>query len=112
MLYLLTTLFPKELKIQFFYRIFIKNFQNIHKNFQTIFFTQRREKLTQGFYNFLKKAKIVYFCNFFNKLFANFRKFSCVRGLRPSDPLKCPPSNRNPGGAAANEKSQDEMKLL
>ena len=47
----------------------------------------------------------MHFCYFLKKFFEDFRKFSSVRGARPSDPLlgrppKVFPQNRNPGRAA------------
>ena len=45
----LATTFPKIVKIQFSYWIFIKNFQKFLKIFQLfVFFVQTREKLTHG----------------------------------------------------------------
>ena len=45
--------FPKiKTKIQFFYRIFIKNFLKISQ--QLAYFVQMRGELTQGLLNFLK----------------------------------------------------------
>ena len=91
--------FPKIVKNQFWYWIFIKKFQKFLKiSQQVVFFVQTREKLTHGLFNFFWKiCSDNAFLAIFLKFFENFRKFSGVRGAPPKMP---PPPNRNPGAAA------------
>ena len=54
-----------------------------------MFFVQARENLPHGFEIFLQnRRKYSIFAIFFRNFFANFRKFSGVRGALPPDPLR------------------------
>ena len=66
------------MKIQFVYRVFIKNFQSFLKiSQQFAFFAQNAKTFNAWFFNFVEKyAKIIYLCNFLQNFFGNFRKFS------------------------------------
>ena len=72
-----------KIKIQFFYRIFIKTFQNFLKiSQQFAFFVQTLEKLTHGFFEFFWKisknnAFLAIFLWKFSKIFSKI-KTKCI----------------------------------
>ena len=81
----LATTFPKNRKIQFFYWIFIKNFEKFLTIFPTIcVFRQKREKVMHGLLNFSKNAKIMDFRNFLQKFFENSQNFPRICVFRPN----------------------------
>ena len=65
----------KNKKIQFFYRIFIKNFQNFHSISQQCVFSTNAQKINAQFANFFEKyAKIMHFLQFSEETFSKFSK--------------------------------------
>ena len=57
-----------------------------------MFFVQTRENLTQSLNFFEKSPKIIHFCKFLNKFFANFQYFLACGRLRTRTPQEADPS--------------------
>ena len=79
--------------MQFFNRIFMKNFQNFLKCSQFAFFVQTRKKVTNGLLNFFEKyAKIMHFLQYsyenFLKTFQQIVFFVQTREKQTHDLLK------------------------
>ena len=82
--------FAKQAKIQHFLQFSSGNFCKFSQNFpKQLCFSSKRENLTRGFVISLQnRRKYSSFCTFLREFFANFRKFSGVRGAPPPDPLR------------------------
>ena len=93
----LATTFPKIVKNSILHWIFIKNFQNFLKNVPTVCVSRPNAWKINAWLvkSFEKSAKIIHFCTFLKKIFANFRTFSAPRGCAPG-PLRGRPPKMFP----------------
>ena len=88
-LFLATTFRKNRYKFNFSIAFSSKIFKSFSKiSLPIVFFVQTRKNLTHSFEIFWKIGKNNAFLQFSYEFFANFRKFSGVRGAPPPDPLR------------------------